>query len=81
MRAFACDLDRTLIWKDAELRPRTRTAIAAARDAGIHTILVTGRMFRSVRPYAETAGIVESKLVMNGQPVEYGDALFAIRTV
>jgi len=30
---------------------------------------------------AETAGIVESKLVMNGQPVEYGEALFAVRTV
>jgi acetyl-CoA carboxylase biotin carboxyl carrier protein len=30
---------------------------------------------------AETSGIVESKLVMNGQPVEYGEALFAIRAV
>jgi acetyl-CoA carboxylase biotin carboxyl carrier protein len=30
---------------------------------------------------AETAGIVESRLVMNGQPVEYGEALFAIRAV
>lgn len=30
---------------------------------------------------AEVAGIVESKLVMNGQPVEYGEALFAVRTV
>ncbi|HTS25416.1 MAG TPA: acetyl-CoA carboxylase biotin carboxyl carrier protein [Bryobacteraceae bacterium] len=30
---------------------------------------------------AETSGIVESKLVMNGQPVEYGEALFAIRTI
>jgi acetyl-CoA carboxylase biotin carboxyl carrier protein len=29
----------------------------------------------------ETSGIVESKLVMNGQPVEYGEALFAVRTV
>ena len=28
---------------------------------------------------AEVSGIVESKLVMNGQPVEYGEALFAIR--
>lgn len=28
---------------------------------------------------AEVAGIVESKLVQNGQPVEYGEALFAIR--
>jgi acetyl-CoA carboxylase biotin carboxyl carrier protein len=30
---------------------------------------------------AETSGIVESKLVINGQPVEYGEALFAIRAV
>jgi len=30
---------------------------------------------------AETSGIVESRLVMNGQPVEYGEALFAIRAV
>jgi|SRR6516162_3832499 len=30
---------------------------------------------------AEMAGIVESRLVMNGQPVEYGEALFAIRAV
>ena len=30
---------------------------------------------------ADIAGIVESKLVPNGQPVEYGEALFAIRPV
>jgi acetyl-CoA carboxylase biotin carboxyl carrier protein len=30
---------------------------------------------------AENSGILESKLVMNGQPVEYGEALFAIRAV
>jgi acetyl-CoA carboxylase biotin carboxyl carrier protein len=30
---------------------------------------------------AEVSGIVESKLVMNGQPVEYGEALFGIRTI
>lgn len=28
---------------------------------------------------AEVSGTIESKLVMNGQPVEYGEALFAIR--
>ena len=28
---------------------------------------------------SEVAGVVESKLVPNGQPVEYGEALFAIR--
>jgi Cof subfamily protein (haloacid dehalogenase superfamily) len=69
VRTFACDLDRTLIGKDAELRPRTRTAIAAARAAGIHVILVTGRMFRSVRPYAEEAGIDDPVVCYQGAVV------------
>ena len=30
---------------------------------------------------AEMSGVIESKLVMNGQPVEYGEALFAIRAI
>jgi acetyl-CoA carboxylase biotin carboxyl carrier protein len=30
---------------------------------------------------AEVAGTVEAKLVMNGQPVEYGEAMFGIRPV
>ena len=30
---------------------------------------------------ADIAGIIESKLVENGQPVEYGEALFGIRAV
>jgi acetyl-CoA carboxylase biotin carboxyl carrier protein len=30
---------------------------------------------------AEVSGILESKLVLNGQPVEYGEALFAVRAV
>jgi acetyl-CoA carboxylase biotin carboxyl carrier protein len=30
---------------------------------------------------ADAAGVIESKLVQNGQPVEYGEALFGIRPV
>jgi acetyl-CoA carboxylase biotin carboxyl carrier protein len=30
---------------------------------------------------ADIAGVIESKLVQNGQPVEYGEALFGIRPV
>jgi len=30
---------------------------------------------------ADVAGVIESKLVENGQPVEYGEALFGIRPV
>jgi Cof subfamily protein (haloacid dehalogenase superfamily) len=39
------------------LRPRTLGAIAAVRSAGLPFTIVTGRMFRSVRPYALEAGI------------------------
>jgi Cof subfamily protein (haloacid dehalogenase superfamily) len=60
--AIACDLDRTLTWEDGVLRPRTTAALQAARAAGIHVIIATGRMFRSVLPYARAAGI-EAPLV------------------
>jgi Cof subfamily protein (haloacid dehalogenase superfamily) len=33
------------------VHPRTRAAIAAVRAADVHVIVVTGRMFRSIRPY------------------------------
>jgi Cof subfamily protein (haloacid dehalogenase superfamily) len=69
VRTFACDLDRTLIGTDAELHPRTRAAITAARGAGVHVILVTGRMFRSVRPYAEAAGIDDPVVCYQGAVV------------
>jgi Cof subfamily protein (haloacid dehalogenase superfamily) len=46
-----------LIAEDVLLRPRTRAALAAARAAGLHVILVTGRMFQAVRPYALEAGL------------------------
>ena len=69
MAAFACDLDRTLIAQDALLRPRTAAAIAAARAAGIHVIVVTGRMFRSVLPYLEQAGLDDPVVCYQGAVV------------
>lgn len=69
MRAFACDLDRTLIGDDARLRPRTLAAIARSRRAGIPVIVATGRMFRSVRPYLEEAGIDDPVVCYQGAAV------------
>jgi Cof subfamily protein (haloacid dehalogenase superfamily) len=51
------------------LRPRTLAAIAAARGAGIHVILATGRMFRSVRPYLEQAGLRDPVVCYQGAAV------------
>ena len=51
------------------LRPRTIAALGAARDTGIHVVLATGRMFRSVLPYAEAAGIATPLVCYQGAAV------------
>jgi Cof subfamily protein (haloacid dehalogenase superfamily) len=51
------------------LRPRTRAAIAATRTAGIHFVLVTGRMFQAVRPYALEAGLDDPVVCYQGAVV------------
>jgi Cof subfamily protein (haloacid dehalogenase superfamily) len=51
------------------LRPRTAAAITAAREAGIHVLIVTGRMFQSVRRYALAAGITDPVVCYQGAVV------------
>ncbi len=69
VEAVACDLDRTLIAEDAVLRPRTKAAIDGVRAAGIHFLIVTGRMFQSVRRYALEAGLDEPVVCYQGAVV------------
>jgi Cof subfamily protein (haloacid dehalogenase superfamily) len=69
VEVFACDLDRTLIAEDVTFGRRTLAALAAAQAAGIRVLLVTGRMFRSVRPYAEVAGIRDPIVCYQGAAV------------
>jgi Cof subfamily protein (haloacid dehalogenase superfamily) len=51
------------------LRPRTLSAIARAREAGSHVLIVTGRMFRSAVVYARQAGIEEPLVCYQGAAV------------
>jgi Cof subfamily protein (haloacid dehalogenase superfamily) len=51
------------------LRPRTEGALRAARAAGLHVAVVTGRMFRSVRPYLEQAALDEPVVCYQGAVV------------
>jgi Cof subfamily protein (haloacid dehalogenase superfamily) len=51
------------------LHPRTRDALAATRGAGIHVLLVTGRMFQSVRRYALEAGLDDPVVCYQGAVV------------
>jgi hydroxymethylpyrimidine pyrophosphatase-like HAD family hydrolase len=61
-----CDLDRTLISGDAEFTPRTLAAMDAARAAGIHMLIATGRMFRSVRPYLDLGHLTDPVVCYQG---------------
>ena len=69
MEAVACDLDRTLIGEDAILHPRTRRALERTHAARIHVLLVTGRMFQSVRRYALEAGLDDPVVCYQGAVV------------
>ena len=51
------------------LRPRTHQAIAAVRARGSHVIVVTGRMFRSTRPYLADAGLDDPVVCYQGAVV------------
>lgn len=68
----AVDLDDTLLNARLEISPRTRRAVAAARERGVHVVLATGRMYASARPYA-------LQLHLQGPIVTYNGAL--VRTV
>ncbi|MGA5704678.1 HAD family hydrolase [Peterkaempfera bronchialis] len=43
LRIVATDLDGTLLRSDGTLSPRTQAALAAAEEAGLHVVFVTGR--------------------------------------
>jgi Cof subfamily protein (haloacid dehalogenase superfamily) len=51
------------------LRPRTAAAVAAVRATGAHVIVVTGRMFRAVRPYLEQARLTDPVVCYQGAVV------------
>ncbi|HEV2872501.1 MAG TPA: Cof-type HAD-IIB family hydrolase [Actinomycetota bacterium] len=57
IRLVASDLDGTLLRSDETVSERTRQAVAAARDAGITVVLVSGRPPRSLGPIAERIGV------------------------
>jgi hypothetical protein len=63
------------------LRQRTREALERTRATGTHLVVVTGRMFRAVRPYLEQAGLDDLVVCYQGAVVadpETGEFLLHI---
>jgi Cof subfamily protein (haloacid dehalogenase superfamily) len=57
------------VWEDGRLRPRTLDALRAAEAAGLHVIVVTGRMVQSVRRFLEPAELGEPVICYQGAVV------------
>ena len=62
------DLDGSL-WHHEEIHPSTLAAWSELERRGIPVLVATGRMFRSVRPYLEEAGIADPVVCYQGAAV------------
>jgi len=57
IRLLALDLDGTLLDRDSNLTAENRAAVAEALASGVEVVLVTGRSWRSARPYYMELGL------------------------
>lgn len=70
VRLLALDLDGTIVDGHMQVSPRTRRALHAAILAQVHVTLASGRIFDSMRVFAEDLGIRESLICMQGALVQ-----------
>lgn len=66
MRLIASDLDGTILHRDDTISARTVAAFAAAREAGLHVVFVTGRPFRWLTPVQRAFGHLGTVICSNG---------------
>lgn len=60
-KLVALDMDGTLLTSQKTLSPRTKQAIAAARDQGVHVVLASGRPLEGMLRYLEELGMTSDK--------------------
>jgi Cof subfamily protein (haloacid dehalogenase superfamily) len=61
------------VWEDGILKPRTIAALQRAHAAGLHVVVVTGRMVQSVRLALAPAGLGDPVICYQGAVVVGGD--------
>lgn len=64
IRLIALDLDGTLLTSDKKISPRTKAALAAAREQGVKVVLTTGRPLKAM-------DFLLKELELDGQEEEY----------
>ena len=70
IKLIASDKDDTLLNSKTKLSERNAAAIRKAIDAGIVFLIATGRMYVSVKPYADTLGLDVPLVTYNGALVK-----------
>jgi Cof subfamily protein (haloacid dehalogenase superfamily) len=60
------DLDGTVLAADLTIRPRVRAAVADAMAAGVVVTIASGRMYRSLVPYARLLGLEAPLIAYQG---------------
>jgi Cof subfamily protein (haloacid dehalogenase superfamily) len=69
-KLIACDFDGTMYGgRKPEIPEENKKAIDAYREAGGRFIFSTGRMYRSIRPYAKELGLTGEIIVYQGAAV------------
>ncbi|MFQ4148003.1 HAD family hydrolase [Arthrobacter sp. LAPM80] len=66
MRLIASDIDGTILGHDGKISTRTIDAFAAAADAGVEIVFVTGRPPRWLEPIREQIGHTGTVICSNG---------------
>lgn len=69
VRLIATDLDGTIVRSDGEISARTRDALAAAEDAGLVVVFVTGRPPRWMKTISDETGHRGLAVCANGAVV------------
>jgi len=75
VKLIAVDVDDTLLTSELEIPGASRQAFVQAQAAGIDVVLATGRMYRSVLPYARSLGITGPLITYNGALIKDTDGV------
>jgi len=68
-RVLVVDIDGTFLNSAKAVSPAVRTALIAAREAGIHVCFATGRMFEAVSHWVSDLGLTAPQIANNGADV------------
>jgi len=80
-RLLALDIDGTLLRSDKTVSPRTARALAAAQEAGVRIVLITGRRYPAARRVAALLPCATDLVLHNGALIMEGEAVVRCRTL